>query len=332
MVALQVYISSYTSHLNQILYSLVSFSQSRTHKVQVYYDKNVKNNCVRIEYNETSYLLDYSDDYLFMDEPANYDLYFKRSLLEHSLSNNCRPLNFQVNMATDPLQLFRFLPKDFDFLRKSKVEIARMFDFLGLMNMGHYAMLYKDITKFREIKGNGNILFYTRLWDPSNNNDLEEKERRKIQNEFRIEACKIIKSNFKNASVGIFDSKLAQEICPDLIFPNKIISKKEYLKKLSLSSICIADDGLKDTPGWKIGEYTLFGKSIISTPLNVLIEEFVENENYLKLSSRNSSHELPDKIEQLLSNNNYLKMKECNIIWSEKFLNPVSYIKRIIEF
>lgn len=331
MNAIQVFINTYTSHLNQFLYSLVDYSNYSKQKVCLYYDKKVKNNCVRIEKDGKTYLLDYSDDYIFSDNPSLYDFYFKRSLQEKLFTGNCRPLNFQLNIATQPLKLFAILPKDVDFLKKSKVEIVRMLDFFSLMNMGHYAMMYKDITKFRDAKGNGKIIFYTRLWDPDNNNNKEEKERRKIQNDFRIEACRIIKSNFKNSSVGIFDSKLAQEICPELIFTNKIVSKKEYFKQLSMSSICIADDGLKDTPGWKIGEYALFGKSIISTPINVVTEEFVENVNYLKLSSRKSFDEIPQKIEFLLTNDFYLKMSKNNIIWSEKFLNPTNYINRILE-
>lgn len=331
MKVIHVFISSYTSHLNQILYSLVDYTSNNKQKLSIIYDKEVKHNCVRIENNGITYLLDYSDDYLFIDNPSNYDFYFKRSLQEKSVGNTIKPLNFQVNIATNPLKLFALLPKDINFIKNNKVEIARMFDFFGLLNMGHYAMIYNDIIKFREVKTDGKIIFYTRLWDPDNNNNAEEKERRKIQNDFRIEACNSIKSNFKNSTVGIFDSKLAREICPKLIFPNKIISKRQYFKELSTSSICIADDGLKDTPGWKIGEYALFGKSIISTPLNVVIEGFNENENYLKLSSRKSFLEIPEKIEQLLVNDFHLKMSKNNISWSEKFINPINYIKRILE-
>lgn len=332
MKDIQIFISIYTSHLNQFLYSIVTYSDNNKQKFCINYDKNVKTNCVRIETKGKTYFLDYSDDCTFSDNPSLYDFYFKRSLQEKFFTDNNKPLNFQVNIATQPLKLFAMLPKDLDFLKKSKVEILRMLDFFSLMNMGHYAMLYNDIVKFRQTKGNGSVIFYTRLWDPDNNNNKEEKERRKIQNDFRIEACRIIKSNFKNSSVGIFDSKLAQEICPELIFSNKIISKKEYFCKLSMSSICIADDGLKDTPGWKIGEYALFGKSIISTPINVVVKEFIEDENYLKLSTRKAFHELPEKIEYLLNNNQYLKMSKNNINWSEKFLNPVNYINSILDF
>jgi hypothetical protein len=65
-------------------------------------------------------------------------------------------------------------------------------------------------------------------------------------------------------------------------------------------NIGIADDGLKDTPGWKIGEYLLYGKAIITTPLNISLDNFKESVNYELLSTRSSFLELPDKIESLL--------------------------------
>lgn len=138
-----------------------------------------------------------------------------------------------------------------------------------------------------------------------------------------------MKKNFKIAKVGIFDGKLAREVCPDLIFPNKTISKKEYFNELSSSSICIADDGLKDTPGWKIGEYALMGKSIISTPINVVVEGFNESENYLKLSSRDAFEELPNNIEYLLLNKKYKEFLKDNVQWSKNYLEPVKYISNI---
>ncbi|HEY1196411.1 hypothetical protein, partial [Flavobacterium sp.] len=178
---------------------------------------------------------------------------------------------------------------------------------------------------------NGKIIFHTRLWNPDNHMDLGEKQRRQVQNEFRIEACRIIKSNFKNSSVGLFSDSLSQKVAPDLLLDSKKTSKKEYFHSLLKADIGIADDGLKDTPGWKIGEYLLFGKSVISTPLNVVIENFNEHVNYEKLTGRNAYQELPDKIENLLSGKKYLEMGHNNLIWSDLNLHPKNYIKRVLS-
>lgn len=328
---MEIYINSYTSHLNQFLYSLLEYSSKYKVKVKLFYDKNIKTNSVMIDNDGITYFLDYSDDTEFCDENSLYDFYFKRSLREGDMIGNIKPLNFQINIATKPFKLLTLLPKDLEFIKKSKIEIIRLIDFLKFTNMSHSSMNYESYVKGQQIEGNGKVIFFTRLWDPDNNNNQQEKNRRRLQNEFRVMSCRIIKSQFKNSVVGIFDSKLAREICPDLIFPNKIVSKKEYFKQLSLSSICIADDGLKDTPGWKIGEYALMGKSIISTPLNVVIEGFRNEENYLQLSDRNSFEELPEKIEILLTDKNYLNMADLNLKWAKNYLDPVNYILRILE-
>lgn len=102
------------------------------------------------------------------------------------------------------------------------------------------------------------------------------------------------------------------------------------MKSLLNADIGIADDGLKDTPGWKIGEYLMFGKAVITTPLNVVIENFSEQVNYEKLSSRNSYEELPEKIENLLMGQKYLEMGQNNFIWSNLNLHPKNYIKKIL--
>jgi|SRR5690554_3411207 len=326
-----IYISSYTAHLNQLLYSALEFSKVHKHRLIIKYDNSIKENCALIEFNNNSYFLDYSDNYVFSDLHTQYDYYLKRSLRQEDYKGNIKPLNFQINFATSPFVLFNKLPKNKEFLVKSKIEILRMLDVFKLTNMSHYSMLYDVFVKAQNNKGDGKIIFYTRLWDPDNNKNPDEKKRREKQNDFRIGACRIIKDNFKNSKVGVFDSKLARAVCPDLIFPNKIISKKEYFSELSNSSICIADDGLKDTPGWKIGEYALMGKSIISTPINVLIKDFIQDLNYLELTDRNSYEEIPDKVEYFLSNNNYLRMSEQNVFWSEKYLHPSTYISNIID-
>ena len=177
----------------------------------------------------------------------------------------------------------------------------------------------------------GNVIFHTRLWNPNNHPDSEEKERRRLQNEFRINACRIIKKNFKNSSVGLFADDLSRELAPDILLDSRGYTKNKYLNTLGKYNIGVADDGLKDTPGWKIGEYLLFGKAIITTPLNIFLENFKENINYERLSSRSAYIELPEKIEYLLKERKYLEVGHNNLKWSDEYLHPKNYIKRILS-
>jgi hypothetical protein len=51
--------------------------------------------------------------------------------------------------------------------------------------------------------------------------------------------------------------------------------------------IGIADDGLQNTPGWKIGEYMMLNKTVIPTPIRAVVEQFKSGENYISLEDRN---------------------------------------------
>ena len=61
---------------------------------------------------------------------------------------------------------------------------------------------------------------------------------------------------------------------------------------------------------------TIFRSIDIRTEeLNVSIDNFHENINYQKVTTRNSFIELPDKIEFLLTNNKYLEIGKTNLNW-----------------
>ncbi|SFD72405.1 hypothetical protein [Flavobacterium phragmitis] len=321
---------SWSSHHNMLIYSVLFYCEENNLDFNIVFSNKIMNAGAVLHVSEGRIFFDYSDSILFIDDPKKYDFYFKRSLRQADYIENVYPLNFQVNFSYKSLSLL--LKINFKSLidNRNRTEVIRGIDYFNIgTNLSHRAM---DIRYFPEKvnDNNGRIIFHTRLWDPKNNSDFKEKERREIQNEFRIEACRIIKNNFKNSSVGIFPDSLSQKIAPDLLLDLKKTSKKEYFSSLLKADIGIADDGLKDTPGWKIGEYLLFGKSIVSTPLNVTIEEFDEHVHYEKLSTRNAYNELPEKIENLLSEKKYLEMGQNNFIWSNLKLHPKNYIKRIL--
>lgn len=97
------------------------------------------------------------------------------------------------------------------------------------------------------------------------------------------------------------------------------------------SDICIADDGLKGTPSWKIGEYVMLNKAIISTPIKTIVEQFKSEKNYINLEDRTNFKNLPDIINELIKSKLYLEIKENNKIWSNKYLRPDSYIENILK-
>lgn len=324
-------LANWTHHLNQLLYSYYFYCLKKNRKVAVVFNKSVVHNGAILYINDKSVFFDFSDNPIFLDIPSKYDFYFKRSLRVEEKINNIFPLNFNVPMTYKSLLFLLNLKKDFLTFKPNKVEVFRALDVFGLFtNSGHGILDYRKHPK--QVKDfNGNIIFHTRLWNPDTNPDKKEKERRRLQNEFRINACRVLKTNFENVSVGLFSDELSNRLAPDLLLDDLHSKKKHYLKNLKKFNIGLADDGLKDTPGWKIGEYLLYGKAVISTPLNIYTDNFTEGVNFEALSSRLAYNQIPEKVEILLKDKKYMDMGNANLKWSYKYLNIENYFERIIN-
>lgn len=324
-------IHHWTPHHNMIVFSYLYFCEENNIEFDIRMNSKISWTGAILFFNNETYYLDYSDDTKFLDDPEKYNYYFKRSLRISDVKGNVYPLNVQANYSYKSLFLLtKFKFKDL-VNKANRIEIFRSLDYFNAFtNSSHNAMDVRKLSK--EVNdNNGKVIFYTRLWNPDNHIDNDEKERRRMQNEFRIESCRIIKKHFENSSVGLFSDVLSSKLEPDLLLDVKKTSLKKYFGLLRSCDIGIADDGLKDTPGWKIGEYLLFGKAVITTPLNIAIENFQEHKNYEKLTLRSSFLELPDKIEFLLKDKKYLEMGNNNLKWSEEYLHPKNYIKRILS-
>jgi hypothetical protein len=328
---MKLVIPYWTPHHNMLIFSYLYFCEENQLEFKIEVDSKISANGAVLHLNTKTLFFDYSDSSEFIDNPKKYNFYFKRSLLLRDKNQNVHPLNFQVNYSYKALYFLTQLGVKQLIHKDNRIEIVRALDYFNMFtNSSHNAM---DIRMFPESvdDANGRVLFHTRLWNPDNHKDADEKERRALQNEFRIGACRIIKNNFKNASVGLFPDDLAIKLAPDLLLDVRKISKKEYFGLLKQFDIGIADDGLKDTPGWKIGEYLLFGKAVITTPLSVKLHDFKESVNYEMVSNRIAYHELPDKIQGLLTNKKYLDMASANKAWSDRYIHPKNYIKHIFS-
>ena len=324
-------INNWTHHLNQLIYCYFYFCKKEAIEVNIQRNKNIKNGGGVLTVNQNKIFFDYSDDSRFMDSPEKYNFYLKRSLIESDRVKNVYPLNFNIPMSFKSHLLLPKLDANIIFDKSNRTEVVRAMDVFSLFTNSSHNVI--DINNYpaKIADFGGKVLFHTRLWNPDNHPDSEEKERRILQNEFRISACRIIKKNYKTASVGLYKDALSQKVAPDLVLSSKHSNKKDYFELLKNFDIGIADDGLKDTPGWKIGEYLLFGKAVITTPLNIVLDDFQEHINYEQVSTRTSYLELPEKIDFLLKNKKYLEVAQNNLNWSKMYLHPENYIQRILN-
>jgi hypothetical protein len=267
--------------------------------------------------------LDYNDDYELRPIGLQMDMYGKRSLTMSDAAEGIVPLGFHFNYS---FGLHRLLWKKGFFHSRNRVEILRSLDWLRITNMSHLDMRVPHLFSPPADHG-GKVIFYTRLWDPSRGTDQEERKRRHHMNEMRIQIVRTLRRMENNVS-GIFPDTFARHTCPELLVPEEETTKQNYLSKLRSADIGIANEGLKGSPGWKIGEYVVGSKCIISTAVAPLIPAFDTEVNYLVFDDPN---EIPEIVMQLRKGKKYLRMGEKNWQYCLKYLHPDVYFERILR-
>ena len=116
-----------------------------------------------------------------------------------------------------------------------------------------------------------------------------------------------------------------------IINKKKISNKKHYLQVLKTTTICVSNQGLEDSIGWKFAEYICNSSAVLTTPIDKykLLGPLKEGVNYLTF---NSEKEFELQLELLLTNKDlYYKMIRNNFDYYERYLHPLSKMKKIIE-
>jgi hypothetical protein len=131
------------------------------------------------------------------------------------------------------------------------------------------------------------ILFYSRLWSPSNSLSEELNQEREIINQQRIRLIRILRDMFPDRfKGGLETSELTKKIAPDLCVSKEITSRKKYLELMHKSDICIGTTGLHNSIGWKMGEYVAAAKGIVCEPMHYTVPgPFYKEKNYLEFIS-----------------------------------------------
>lgn len=126
------------------------------------------------------------------------------------------------------------------------------------------------------------------------------------------------------------DSPVSRVLCPDLILPQQLTNRRQYIKLMKQSSICIATTGLHGSIGWKFAEYIVAGKAVVSEPLNYeVIGEFCEGRNYY---SFHNSSECIQMVERLLSNSDsYNTMKRLNKHYYINYAHPMKQMEYVLS-
>jgi hypothetical protein len=318
---------------NQLMYSFFCYADQRGLDLKIVQNKQVYLGLSILRYKGQRILLDYSDDRGHFNERFDCDRYFKRSLQKSDYLANVNPLNFQVNFAYKPFKILSKIDRKILFDNRSRGELIRAIDYFEtLTEDSHFSKTLKRFENCKKMdRISGRVIFMTRLWDPDRHHDDAEKERREAQNQFRIEACRILSKECPGSIVGIYPDYYSKKRAPDLLVDASLASKKNYLKTTGSCCIGVADDGLRDTPGWKIGEYTMLGMAIISTPINVHIQDFTDGIHFLSTGSRSNYHVLPELVNRLQQGNRIEEMQAANRNWYLSYLEPNRYVENILS-
>lgn len=173
------------------------------------------------------------------------------------------------------------------------------------------------------VTGSGRILFLTRLWDPEEPGlSPQLKLERETLNTTRIAMLRSLKQNCGSRFVGgLNDAPISRKLAPDLIVPDSMTNRKQYLRLLQESDICIATTGLHGSIGWKTGEYVAAAKAIVSEPLLYEVPgSFRDGTHYLTFST---PEECLTQVRRLLADPaKVLAMKRANEAYYRQYLRP----------
>jgi hypothetical protein len=249
----------------------------------------------------------------------NISHYFKRSFKNTGYEN----------------QSFKIYPLGFNYLiytrqefglniaqLKSAFKQKNLVHYLGTRNkfISYFARINNSITNcnansygdFYDFQKKDIVVYSTRLWNPNNSRNNEERLKRELLNERRVDFVKSLKYYFRDKFVGgIFKDEFSLKVSSKDLLIDRYY-RRHYTKILQQAKVGISVNGLHSA-GWAIGEYCAFGLGIVCDPLTVNVPgNFVAGNNYLEATTGNEAVEAAEKLltnhDNLLNrlvNNNY---------------------------
>jgi len=336
VIRVKVFIKSKSAHFSQLYCGLDLMQRDKLIKLTYLLEKEVpvKRSIVRLAVNEKEVYIDLEDSNKIDLKLYNRcDFYFKRMLLKTDAEKYKKLLPYGLNYSvmTENASLKYFFFKSKSFLKnslkynKSIAQILNMNDSIGNCQ-------YKNFEREPVYNKTDKIVFSTRLWDPSGNNEQWKQKERNVLNAQRISIIKVLKTRYPNSfEGGVFKDSYSEIRCPNEVVLPIFSHKKSYLKLLKTASICVTNQGLEDSIGWKFAEYIANSAAILTTPIDkyLLLGNLKEGKHYLTFRSEK---EFLQKLEELLK-----KKKKRNFLmknnhhYYKEYLHPLAKMKLIIN-
>lgn len=290
-------------------------------------------NCILIEDNliQKSVLIDCNDSPKVFSNLL-VDRYFKRSCAKtQDYQREIIPLGFTFGDYSMSPQVMRHLIRSKGYIKRLssdknvQIQAFRSIDILGCFSNANRVSRNRLNWQTSFAKSNNKILYKTRLWNPNNVQDILKRDQRVLMNHWRISMVELLNSRFRNNSIygiqkDVFSSAMARS---EILIQPESMNMRQYVKEFRNCGIGIADDGLEDTLGWKIGELVYTGKALVSTEIKVKLPgEFTELNNYLSVSRVFDEKVVGDTIEKLLTDDGYREeMSQRNLNYAHQYLH-----------
>lgn len=237
--------------------------------------------------------------------------YFKRSYKKNGYTNqsfHVFPLGLnhlvyasQPNIFTSTQLKFAFKNGEIKkYLSRRNALISSTLNINSSVKNRHY----RTFSDFYRTPKEEIVVYNTRLWNPTTARNDDEKQKRELLNERRIEFVRALKKEFGNRFTGgILDNSFSRSQCSkDLLLVNDTsYSQNKYQNMLRKAKVGVSVNGIHST-GWALAEYCAFGLGIVCDSLSVeLPGTFKKDINYLEA---NSIKDLIEGCDKLLRNKN----------------------------
>ena len=178
------------------------------------------------------------------------------------------------------------------------------------------------------------VLFVTRAWSTSKHTQLSEDrlEERETLNEMRASCVRALKREYGALFIGGFvPSEHATTHYSDLLLDDPQWSHRgHYFMHLRSTPICVSTHGLRSSVPWKIAEYVLFHRAIVSQPLcSEIPGDFAADSNYLRFTT---ADQCVEGCERLRTDDNLRERQmHANEQYAYKYLHPDVIVRNALS-
>lgn len=285
---------SHEPHLSQILTGFTMLARQRKLRIQIQDSPEdaalpYRSAMLVVAYRGKTLVYDMLDGYQHEDairyHLTHSDYYFKRSFSESKNAalaldweGKMFPLgfNYHVSCVGHPL--------DRPFWKEKIKEILHMENYM-------WSSTWFSPGKFEQRPQKctvPQVLFLTRLWADDASMPEHLREERQQINRMRMDIIRQMRAMEGDIHFvgGLPDTDLARSTAPDLIMPSELTERRNYVKCLRRSDICIGSMGLFESIGWKTGEYVAAAKAIINERFHYTVPgNFEKGTNYLEFET-----------------------------------------------